>query len=513
MLGAVGIPTRWELTERLPPRPYISQYRESDLAFVRRLTSEAGLHFWFDVSGPDVDAFLSEVNLVNASGPLSSVPRETVVFSDDPSAYPWRGPRAPALVCSIGEGRSSARDRVTSLVSSERVRAEIVEYHEFDPARPHAPLSSRAGEDALRVSIARQSEKLEIFEHHGDFLFPDTDAVRGAAKRLRARARRNARRSAGASDVPRLFAGSCFQLDGHPVASENREHVVVSLRHRGRVASADAAYENTFKSVPSDVLWSRPPPKRKPIETFVTATVVGPDGEDIHVDGQGRVRVRFHWDRRAPSSDSSCWIRTMHPWAGAAFVINLFIPRVGMEVAISFEGGDPDRPVVTGALYNGTHPMPFATPAHRTRSGIRTQSSPGGAGFNELSFEDRAGAELLYLRAQRDFDVLVQRDATRRVMRDDRARIEGDRYETLDRHAVTSIAGNATARIGGNAETHIDGDVVRSVAGQEDARISGREHAHRGDRAAGRHGDRCAPLSSGGDHARRRRLGDDGRRG
>ncbi|MBK6514938.1 MAG: type VI secretion system tip protein VgrG [Polyangiaceae bacterium] len=134
--------------------------------------------------------------------------------------------------------------------------------------------------------------------------------------------------------------------------------------------------------------------ERTVIQATLTATVVGPPGEEVHVDGAGRIKVHFHWDRVSPNADSSCWIRCLQAWGGAGWGAQ-FIPRVGMEVVVGFDGGDPDRPIVLGCLYNATHPMPFALPRDKTRSGIRTRSVPGTAGSNELSFEDaRGGADL-----------------------------------------------------------------------------------------------------------------------
>src|SRR5262249_40965481 len=148
-------------------------------------------------------------------------------------------------------------------------------------------------------------------------------------------------------------------------------------------------YKNQFHCVPAAIAVRPKRPRPRVQQTLETATVVGPPGQEIHTDDNGRIRVRFHWDPDHARDDeqSSCWMRTMQTWAGTGFG-SQFVPRVGMEVLVMFVGGDVDRPMVIGCAYNATHPHPFSLPTQKTRSGIRTQSTLGGGGFNELSFED-----------------------------------------------------------------------------------------------------------------------------
>ena len=145
--------------------------------------------------------------------------------------------------------------------------------------------------------------------------------------------------------------------------------------------------------------------------SYSPPTAVGPANEEIHFNSSGEVKVKFHWDRRADRNDSSCWIRTMHPWAGAGWDLQS-IPRIGMEVVLMFEGDDPDKPLVTGSVYNGTIPLPFSLPVQKTISGIRTTSTPHAEGHNELSVEDALGSKRSYLHAQRDQGDVVERNRT-----------------------------------------------------------------------------------------------------
>jgi type VI secretion system secreted protein VgrG len=173
--------------------------------------------------------------------------------------------------------------------------------------------------------------------------------------------------------------------------------------------------------------------------------------------------LQFHWDRTGTFDDkSSCWIRTMQPWGGAGWGVQ-FIPRVGMEVVVLFEGGDPDKPMVIGSVYNGTHPSPFVLPGDQTRSGWRTQSSPGGGGFNELSFEDAASQEQVYLHAQRDLDEAVERDHTRRVGEDERIAVTRDRALTVGGNQDLVTKQVRRELVGADSHLHVKGDHRQQV--------------------------------------------------
>jgi type VI secretion system secreted protein VgrG len=285
---------------------------------------------------------------------------------------------------------------------------------------------------------------LETYDHHGPFLFPKWGFAADEAPRILRQKRRHAAVADGRSGCPDLAPGHRFALRDHPASQLDRDYAVISVEHRGEAhpqqpGSSWTVYQNGFSCVPAEQTYVPPRPKRKSVQVALTATVVGPPGEEIYVDPMGQIKVQFHWDRAGKFDDkSSCWIRTMQPWGGAGWGVQ-FIPRVGMEVVVTFEGGDPDKPLVLGSIYNGTHPSPFVLPQDRTRSGWRTQSSPGGRGFNELSFEDAAAAEQIYMHAQRDHDEVVERDHTAKIGNDERISVKRERTHTVggDHHLTT----------------------------------------------------------------------------
>jgi type VI secretion system secreted protein VgrG len=179
---------------------------------------------------------------------------------------------------------------------------------------------------------------------------------------------------------------------------------------------------------------------------------VGPAGEEIHTDAHGRIKVHFPWDREGTehAPDTSCWLRVAQAWAGPGWG-TLFLPRVGMEVVVSFVDGDPDRPLCTGCVYNGANRPPYALPDERTKSTIKTASSPGGEGFNELRFEDARGSEQVFIHAERDLDEVVKAAHTMSVGSTQQISVGADQTIAVDGSRVLTIKGSQSVRIDGGA--------------------------------------------------------------
>lgn len=306
---------------------------------------------------------------------------------------------------------------------------------------------------------------LEVYDHHAPFLFPEwTTGPSDEASRLLRHERRRAVVGRGQSGSPDLGAGHKFTLVGHPTDRLDQPYVITSIEHRGNAWPDEApaegrrrhrytVYSNRFECVPATMPYLPAKPPRRSVQVMLTAVVLG---NDIDVDAMGRIQVRFHWDR---DDKSTCRVRTMHPWGGAGWGVQ-FIPRAGMEVVVTFEGGDPDKPLVVGSVYNATHPSPFPLPTDKTRSGWRTQSSPGGGGYNELSFQDASGSEQIYVRAQRNLDEDVSHDHNVHVKNDENIQIDGNRKD--------AVRGNLDERVTGALTTRIEARERRDVQGPAD---------------------------------------------
>lgn len=476
VLGSLHIPNEWRLTRELPLRPFVVQYRESSLAFVERLLSEAGIFYRFE-SRPGVD-------------------REVIVFGDAPSAYALSD--SPAMqFADVAGSSTSGWDKVTAFRRTTRVAPTRARFRDRDPDRPGLALDSTArvgragavelvegGVDDARGVVAEEkaadaiaalaallphAERPTDDEHDGAFLFPEWRDVRArAAAQLGAR-RRRAEVCDGESRSSAMAPGGRFVLHGHTVARMDGDYVVVSVTHDAAVGRAAGLYENAFECVPASTAYLPAPPKRRVTQSTHTATVVGPPGEEIHVDVAGRIKIHFHWDRRG-GSDTSCWIRPMQAWSGTGWG-SQFIPRVGMEVVVAFDGGDLDRPIVLGCVTNGTHPPVFPI-GDKTRSGVRTQTYKG-SGHNELSFEDAPEREQIFLRAQRDLDEKVGRNHSLRVGADEALDVVGHREERIGRTASLVVSGERRETIDGDVTIQHRRSRIDAVEKDMDLRVSG----------------------------------------
>jgi type VI secretion system secreted protein VgrG len=255
------------------------------------------------------------------------------------------------------------------------------------------------------------------------------------------------------------------------------ELVVVEVRHDGDAARPLEFYRNESLSTEASVAHRMRLPTRRPAQ-LETATVVGPAGTELHTDGHGRVQVRFHWDLE--SEAPSAWVRVAQSWSGAGFGAN-FLPRVGTEVLVGYVGGDPDRPIVLGALHHALSPPAFGYGAEAERSGIRTRSTPGGVGYHELVFDDRAGRERVGLRSQRDLSVQAHGDTAVEVGGQHSAVIGGSSSTTIA-GAATSLVGGArvddtggdrSAQVGANDRVVITGDASTTIGGSSTVQVLG----------------------------------------
>jgi type VI secretion system secreted protein VgrG len=295
------------------------------------------------------------------------------------------------------------------------------------------------------------------------------------------------------SDCRLVMPGHTFSLDLHPRDSLNQDYLITQVHHwgtqpqaadedtMGAEAAAAPGYHNQFECLPK----TRPfrPARITPrprVEGPQTAVVTGPSGEEIHTDEYGRVKVRFFWDRSGVSDDkSSCWVRVSQGWSGVGWG-SVFIPRVGHEVIVEFLEGDPDRPLVTGRVYNGENPVPYALPGAKTRSTVMSNSSPGGGGSNEIRFEDAAGSEEIYVHAQKDNNIVVENDRTRKVGHDETWEVGNDQTGTVKHDQSLTVKNNRTKRvdvnqsesIGGNKDIDVTGNHTEVIHGSKKVNVS-----------------------------------------
>jgi type VI secretion system secreted protein VgrG len=368
-------------------REYCVQYNETDLDFIFRLLEEEGWTWWFRHE-PGEDG---------ASG------RHVLVVADGPHAWtPGDEPEIRYATTNVDLNNVTAWTRRFSFLPGRLTEAD------WNFEAPRSPQM----QDQPSLAPVNANKLFELYRWGGRFT--DHDRASQATKRRIEAQEAQFEMIEAESGNRRVRPGQEFTLYGHPAAAENAGYAVVAVRHAAQDTTyaaggaASPGYSNRFTAIPAAVRYT--PAQRTPrprIDGIQTAIVVGPPGEEIHTDQYGRVKVRFPWDRYAKGDDGdSCWLRVSQPWAGRNWGAQT-IPRVGMEVLVAYVEGDPDKPMVVGVVPNTDQMPPLSLPANRTRTSLKTASSPGGAGFNELSFEDQAGAEEVFLHAQKDASEIV----------------------------------------------------------------------------------------------------------
>lgn len=427
-----GLPSRDDTVTPGAVREYCTQYDESDARFVRRILAEEGLAFFFEPSSDGV-------------APL--------VMVDHPSRQPnAEGPAFDVVHTEATSGLVREEHHAFLVVGRTRVAPAGVRQRDFDLERPHEVVEERTG--PLTDDLAEVTESSGVYGEAQ----PRPQHARASLEQ----ARRRATQVQLQTSSVRLVPGRVIELRGFGQASTRlvAERAEITVKH----AVAEGPTVNVAATLSDAARLARPArPRRRVVQALETATVVGPEGDDIYTDSLGRIRARFHWDRtRTTDAMASCWIRVSQAWAGTGWGTQ-FIPRVGMEVLIGYLEGDPDRPVVIGCLPNATHRSHDALPRHRTKSGIVTRSSPHGEGANKLIFEDAAGSEQILVRAQRDLDIAALNEASISVGANSTFHVGAD-------HG-TAITGNAGLRVGGAATAALASDATLTVGAQMTCRV------------------------------------------
>ena len=472
VLDAWRISHSWQLQQEYRPHAYLTQYQETDHDFVLRLLAAEGILFYFEHPADDTPAGGS---------------RERLVLLDDALFYPaMAGPKTGGSSPTLEYGRqlvSADEDTVTDVSVERTLTPRSVRLGDYDFRKPTLPLrdSAQVGPTPSSPGIDIDKDLLSIYLHDDE---GEYESAAGAvaefdnqrAGRSLEQARRDRDRARGRSHCRRLVPGCTFELRGHPIDLLNRAYVVTEVEHRGTVPerggnTREPTYENRFGCVPASQSYRPALHPGRPRQVAETATVVGPGDEPLYVDETGRIKVQFHWDLDGKHNDqSSCWLRVAQAWAGTRFGMQL-LPRVGMEVLVTFLGGNVDRPLVTGCLYNATHPTPFRLPDDKARSGLRTQTL-GGEGLNELSFSDEAGSEQVFLAAQRDLDERVGRNHTLFVEGDELLNVSGEHRQSVGGSLLTEVAAHLHQTVAMNHSLTVEGDALHAVSGSADLRVS-----------------------------------------
>ncbi|MCA4962453.1 type VI secretion system tip protein VgrG [Pseudomonas sp. Y24-6] len=443
-----------------PEREYCSQYGESDYEYVQRLCSEDGISWHHQHSQEG----------------------HHLVFTDDQTYFPKLG----GTPYQQGSGLAADHPVVSQFSMRFSTRTSTTTRRAYDLKRPSLLLESQF--------TAEFTPALEDYRY--PVLIENAKLGKQLARQALERHRADYQLAEGKSDQPNLRSGHFFDLTEHPRQQCNDLWLLLSVTHSGKQPQAleeaitsdlnpedgfTQGYRNSFSAIPWDVFYRPPLVTRKSVLVTQTARVTGPVAEEIFCDEYGRVKVEFHWDRAELGSDkSSCWLRVSSNWAGEHFGA-VTIPRIGMEVVVTYLEGNPDNPLITGCVPNKVMPVPYALPANKTKTVLRSHSSPASGGYNELSIEDRAGQEKVCLRAQRDIEQLVLNDSDAKIgndrrehiTRDSHSLIGNDRFEQVDKNSSCLIKGDELHTTQGLRNTVIGGSELISINGNSSTMAQG----------------------------------------
>jgi type VI secretion system secreted protein VgrG len=458
----------FRLTRSYTPRLYCVQYRETHLDFVSRLMEDEGIFYFFE--------HFEDKHVL-------------VLCDDNGSTHPAPAAETARFTADASRGEEVIND----LEREHSVHAGKITVSDYDYLQPSLNLEASLGDD-----------KFELYDYPGSYADKE-NGERLAALLLEAEeAERQVLRGEG--NVRGLIAGYKFTLTEHFRRDANTTYLITHIQHyasaggfRSREQNSPIEYHNDFQAIPDSTPFRAP--RRTPRPLIVgsqSALVVGPAGEEVHVDKHGRVKVHFYWDRDSRKDEhSSCWIRVTTPWGGKGWGA-VSIPRIGNEVLVAFEEGDPDRPIIIGSLYNGEQTPPFELPDAGIQMGMKSRSSPGGGGMNEFTMTDTKGKEKITIHGQFDMDTTVENDQTNTV--------NNNRTTTIAVNDTESVGSNQTISVGANQSSTVSGDQTTGVDGKRDITVGGDQTiAVGGNEAIDVGGDRTTSIggkdtvSAGGD--------------
>lgn len=445
------------------------QYQESDFDFISRLMEHEGIYYFFE----HVDD------------------RHVMVICDSASAHSSAPNYADIPHYPESSDASRETDHLANWQFEKSVRSGKYVTKDFAFDQPRRDLLVQSAN-----TNAGSYESKEVYEFPGGYSYAGSGEMTRACGERLAKARMEAMSARhevaeAEGNVRGLNAGNTFTLTNCEREDQNREYLVLfaSLEiqmdsYYSGTGGGSVELKSSFRCMPSCTPYRTERKTPKPeIRGPQTAIVVGPAGEEIHTDEHGRVKLQFHWDRYGCSDEnSSCWVRVSQAWAGEGWG-SIHIPRIGQEVIVEYVEGDPDRPIVTGRVYNGDRPVPYNLPANATQSGIKSRSSMNGtpANFNEIRMEDKKGSEEIYIHAEKNQTNIVENDEATNVGHDrsedigndESINIGHDRTETVGNDEKISIGSNRTEDVGKNETITIGTNRKEKVGSNESITIGG----------------------------------------
>ena len=440
-----------KLSSTYNKQDYVVQFNESDFNFVSRIMEQEGIYYFF----------------AHTNG------KHTLVMADDSSVMTNLG-QVPFIELE-DESRHKDVVGIKRWENYRKVRTGGVGLTNFDFTLPSKNL------DAITTDPKTASlSSLQKFNFPGKYL----ERAKGSdyTKLLMQKENVSYDQKSAQGNYRKLYAGAQFELTDHHRDDQNTNYLITHfsclLLADDYIATStnkdDQLFESQFTVVPDNVVYRPQITSTKPKMTGPqTATVVGKSGEEIWTDKYGRIKVLFHWDREAKADEnSSCWIRVSQSWAGKGWG-TMYIPRIGQEVLVDFIHGDPDNPIVIGSVYNGSAMPPYALPANATMSGVKSRSSKGGGGFNEIRLEDKKGEEQIFIHGEKNQDIYIKNDCFETVGHDRHLIIKNDQIELVENNRSEEVKADHVEKIGKDRHLDIVGKEAKKVKGSLSLKVTG----------------------------------------
>jgi len=422
---------------------YCVQYRETDFNFISRLMEQEGIYYYFK-NEKDIHTLVMSDS----------------IGSHDPIPGYEEIPYNP-----FSDHSRAEYEHIFEWFTSQTVQPGSYVMNDYNFKTPKANLEAK-----LSQQYEHEQSEYEVFDYLGEYI----DASEGETYvRVRLEEFTSQHEQAqGQTDARGIAVGGLFSLAEFPRKDQNKEYLVVSTdyeinssQYESGTATDEDVFSCSFTAMDSQVAFRSQRKTPKPmVQGPQTATVVGKAGEEIWTDEYGRVKVQFHWDREGQSDEnSSCWIRVSHPTAGKSWGA-VSIPRIGQEVIVDFLEGDPDRPIITGRVYNDVEKTPYGLPASGMISGMKSNSTPGGGGYNEMIMDDTKGTEQIRIHAQYNMDSTILNDQTWTIGNNRTTSVGVDDSETVGSNQTINIGTNQSSTIGANQSISVGSNKTETVA-------------------------------------------------
>ena len=442
------------LSEQYTPWDYCVQYHETDFQFVTRLLEQEGIYYFYE----------------HENG------KHALVLADSPKEHK-PCPQQDTVGCQLTVGGIEDEDMINTLGWMQEIRFGKYTTKDYNFLMPTTNLQV---EVPTKISLGQGDR--ELYDFPGEYETRN-EGDQYANIRMQAEEAQVTILS-GTSNCRAFASGYRFTLQDYTRNElNNKPYALTSVWHGvtepigGSGEGSTVAYSNSFTCIPLDVPYRPPLTTPKPVIAGVqTAIVTGPAGEEIYTDEHGRVKVQFHWDRDGKNDEkTSCWIRVAQGWSGVGWGA-VWIPRIGHEVVVSFIEGDPDRPLITGSVYNASNTPPYKLPDEMTKSTIKSNSTKGGGGFNEIRFEDKKGDEQIFIQAEKNLDLRVKNDRFETINHDHHLTVENnmiehiknerhetvdiDHYEDIGKDRHLDVKGKEAKQVAQSLSLTVQGDVI-----------------------------------------------------